>query len=149
VKTRIILCSLALLFVASGCFHATIDTGRTPSGDTISQKWASCWIFGLVPPKTVDAAATCPNGVAVVETQRSFLNQLVGMVTFGIYTPLEIQVTCASGTGADLNVDEDDVVLVEGTDSEEIREAFTKAAQRAVSSGHAVYVRFADEETGA
>jgi hypothetical protein len=41
------------------------------------------------------------------------------------------------------------VVLVEGTNSEEIREAFTKAAQKAVSSGHAVYIRFADEETEA
>lgn len=31
----------------------------------------------------------------MVETQVSFLNQLVGALTFGIYTPMHITVTCA------------------------------------------------------
>jgi hypothetical protein len=30
-----------------------------------------------------------------VETRLSFLNQLVGFLTLGIYTPMDIRVTCA------------------------------------------------------
>lgn len=55
-----------------------------------------------MPPPTVNAMATCGNaGVAVVETQQSFLNGLVGVLTFGIYTPIQITVTCGQGEQQD------------------------------------------------
>lgn len=49
----------------------------------------------LLPPSMVSTAERCPNGVAKVETQQSFVNQLVGFLTLGIYTPMQIKVTCA------------------------------------------------------
>jgi hypothetical protein len=67
--------------------HATIDTRATPSTQVISKEWAAGWIYGLVPPSTVETAAKCPNGVAKVETQLSVLNQLVSLLTLYIYTP--------------------------------------------------------------
>jgi hypothetical protein len=79
----------------AGCYHATIDTGRQPSPETVEKKWASGWVYGLVPPKTISTAAKCSDGVAKVETQLSFLNQVVGLLTLGIYTPMEIRATCA------------------------------------------------------
>jgi len=85
--------TLAALF---GCFHATVETGATPSAVTVENRWASGWIFGLVPPSTISTAEQCTTGVARVETQLSFLNQLVGFLTIGIYTPMDIRVTCAS-----------------------------------------------------
>jgi len=30
-----------------------------------------------------------------VETQQSFVNQLVGFLTLGIYTPMDLRATCA------------------------------------------------------
>jgi hypothetical protein len=67
----------------------------------INKSFASGWIFGLVPPKTVSTAAKCPAGPAIVETQLSFVNQLVSFLTLGIYTPMAIKVTCAAaGRGA-------------------------------------------------
>src|SRR5262249_5250434 len=75
---------------ASGCYVATVDM-RKPEGAVHVQKFASCWVYGLVPPPTVDAAALCPNGISKVETQHSFLNYLVGGLTFGIYTPIQIK----------------------------------------------------------
>lgn len=93
---RSLLCLIAASVLA-GCYHATIETGRTPSPQTLEKKWASSWIYGLVPPSTVATMERCPNGVARVETQLSFLNQLVGLLTWGIYTPMEIVVTCAAG----------------------------------------------------
>jgi hypothetical protein len=72
----------------------------------VGDKWASGWILGLVPPDAIDAGAECPNGVARVETQLSFVNQLVSIITFGIYTPMQIDVTCAArgGDDADLTI---------------------------------------------
>ena len=88
--------ALAVVVVgATGCYHATIETGATPSAVTVEKKWASSCIYGLVPPSTIDTKAKCANGVAKVETQHSFVNQLVGFITLGIYTPMEITATCA------------------------------------------------------
>jgi hypothetical protein len=87
--------ALALLLCSAGCYHATVQTGATPSTQTVEKKWASGWIFGLVPPSTTGTGAQCPNGVAKVETQLSFGNQLVSFLTLGIYTPMDIRATCA------------------------------------------------------
>lgn len=86
----------ALCFAGTACYHATINTGRPVSTDSISVPWANSFVYGLVPPPIVETAARCPNGVAKVETQHSFLNSLVGALTFGIYTPIRIDVTCAA-----------------------------------------------------
>ncbi|HSR43472.1 MAG TPA: Bor family protein [Longimicrobiales bacterium] len=88
---------LAALFVIvlPGCYHATVNTGRTPGSETHEIKWAHSFILGLVKPKTVDAMEECRGGVARVETRLSFLNQLVAGLTSGIYTPMRITVTCA------------------------------------------------------
>ncbi|NIS35132.1 MAG: hypothetical protein GWN79_22110, partial [Actinobacteria bacterium] len=93
--------SLTLVAVGlAGCYHATIDTGLRPSGETVSEEWAHGFVAGLVPPSTVETASRCPNGVAQVETQLSFLNQLASFLTFGIYTPMTIEVQCAeAGSG--------------------------------------------------
>jgi len=82
--------------LCAGCYHATVETGAAPSTEVIHQPFASSWIYGLVPPKTVEAESKCPNGVSKVETQHSFVNELVGILTLGIYTPMEIKVTCAT-----------------------------------------------------
>jgi Bor protein/Prokaryotic membrane lipoprotein lipid attachment site len=89
--------ALTIAVALSGCYHATIETGLPPSPQTLEKKWASGWIYGLVPPSTIETMQRCPNGVAKVETQLSFTNQLVNFITFGIYTPMEIVVTCAAG----------------------------------------------------
>jgi hypothetical protein len=88
--------SVVVLVLLAGCYHATVETGVTPSTVVIEKSFASGWIFGLVPPSTVSTAEKCPNGVAKVETQLSFLNQLVEVLTLGIYTPMHIKVTCAA-----------------------------------------------------
>lgn len=96
---------IALLLVGTllsqGCYHATIETGKAPGPETIDKPWASSFVYGLVPPSTVETAQKCPNGVAKVETQQTFLNGLVNLLTFGIYTPMAIKVTCAARSSAD------------------------------------------------
>jgi hypothetical protein len=89
------LTAVLLLVSFAACYHATIDTGLTPSPQTVEKPWASSFIEGLVPPSTVETQAKCPHGASKVETQHSFLNMVVGAITFGIYTPMDIKVTCA------------------------------------------------------
>lgn len=106
----------ALAFLASGCYHATINTGIAPGTQQIHQPWAKSFVYGLVPPETVEAMETCgPAGVARVETLQSFLNGLVAGLTFGIFTPMTITVTCGQG--------EEDADLPEVTSREEFEAA--------------------------
>ena len=93
--TRLVLIFSAALLAA--CFHATVETGAPPATQVVQKDWASGWLFGLVPPSPISTASACPNGVSKVETQQTFLNGLVHILTVGIYTPLAIKATCASG----------------------------------------------------
>ena len=133
---------LAVVLIASGCYHARIETGLTPSAQVIEQSFASGWIYGLVPPSTVKAGEQCPNGVAIVETELSFVNQLVNAITFGIYTPMHIKVTCAAGGSASLATPAESVAVAQDASAEEVSQAFMQAADLAVASEHAVAVRF-------
>lgn len=134
---------VVLLAVSSiGCYHAQVTTGRTPSAIVIDKPFASGWIYGLIPPDTVEAASECSDGVARVETQLSFVNQLVTAITFGIYTPMHITVTCASAGSASARESGLEIVVERATASD-VRRTFEAAADEAVASGEAVYVRFA------
>ncbi len=44
----------------------------------------------------METEARCPTGVARIETRRSLVNYLVNFLTLGIYTPMQIDVTCAA-----------------------------------------------------
>jgi hypothetical protein len=119
-----------------GCYHATIETGLQPNGQVITQKWATSWIHGLVPPKTVAAASQCPDGVARVETQQSFLNLVATAVTFGIFSPMQIDVACggrrSDAGGSTLKVGAGD----------DLQETLSNAARLSQETGEAVYVEF-------
>jgi hypothetical protein len=131
----------ACIVVFSGCYHATVTTGLTPSTEVIHETFASSWVYGLVPPNAISAELKCKHGVATVETQLSFLNQVVGIITIGIYTPMDIKVTCAAA-GAMGEAVRPDLVLPEDATPGEFQMAFAKAADLAVSSGRAVHVRY-------
>jgi hypothetical protein len=118
-----------------GCYHATIETGATPSTTLIENHWASGWVFGLVPPKTVATAAKCPSGVAKVETQLSFVNQLVSFLTIGIYTPMDIVVTCAEAPPA-----QSSLAVPASAPLEAWHIALAKAATTAIETHAPVYV---------
>ena len=129
-----------VVFVGVGCYHATIETGATPSNQVVEEPWAASWIFGLVPPETVETASQCPNGVARVETVHSFLNGLVAALTFSIFTPMTIKVTCAARS--DDAEDGADVVLNEGASEGQRQEALELAAYRSAAEGKPILVRF-------
>jgi hypothetical protein len=126
---------LITVLATTGCFHATIDTGRQPSGQTVTVPWAHSFVYGLVPPSTVETAQQCPNGVARVETQHSFLNGLAAVLTFSLYTPMTIEVQCAASDD-----DADAPSALRPTDGETPQELVTRAVSQARRTGEAVTV---------
>lgn len=139
-RKRWLVVLLAVLITQAGCYAAKVETGLPPSTKVIKQGFAACWIYGLVPPKTVAAAAQCPDGVAVVETQLSFVNGLVGILTLGIYTPMQIVVTCAERPKTGALEEWPHVNLSKNASDEEIRAVFTRAADMAVQTGQPITV---------
>lgn len=82
----------------AGCYQTRVTTDRQPSDQVIEEKWATGFVNGLVTPGAkIDAAQRCDNGVAIVETEVGFLNQVVSGLTGGIYSPMTVRVTCARG----------------------------------------------------
>ncbi|TVR29829.1 MAG: hypothetical protein EA390_09090 [Balneolaceae bacterium] len=124
----------------TGCYHAQITTGMEPSAEVYEQTFASSWIYGLVPPSVVEAQNHCRNGVARVETRLSFVNQLVGMLSFGIYTPMHIKVTCASSR-ADIPTDRSTMYTINSDDSEDvISSTLSKAVEKSLKDSEPFYL---------
>jgi len=123
-------------FALTGCYHAVIQTGRPESSDVISIKWANSFVYGLVPPPVLETASRCTNGVAKVETQHSFLNGLVAAITLGIFTPMQLDVTCAArGTASAVPV----IKVEQGRTAER---ALSEAINMSAEQHTAVYVQF-------
>lgn len=94
-KLAVPLAVAALLIGSAGCYHSILTTGLTPGTEVHHETFKPAFINGLV-PATVDASSYCAGKRwARVETQQSPVNVLVSIVTLGIFTPMDITVTCA------------------------------------------------------
>jgi hypothetical protein len=95
--TRIHSLALVALSASVGCYHVTVVTGAPMAPQTIDKGWQNGFVYGIVPPGEISTKEACPQGIAKVETERSFLNGLVNSITYSIYSPSHTTVTCASG----------------------------------------------------
>jgi len=86
----------ALAMSAPACYHITVLSGAPTTATTVDKPWQNSFVYGLVPPAEM-TSEKCPSGVAKVETERSFLNSLVAGLTWSLYTPMHVTITCASG----------------------------------------------------
>jgi hypothetical protein len=93
-----LLLAVAAVALSSACYRVTVLSGA-PEAPTpaVMVPWANGFIYGLVPPPTVNTNAQCTQGVAKVVTEQSLVNSLAALVTFSLYTPMQIAVTCATG----------------------------------------------------
>lgn len=133
--------SLALVATLAACHHQTIETGLSPGSTVIDMPWVATWVFGIVPAQEIDVRNQCPGGVAVVETERSFLNGLVGGITFGIFTPVHVRITCASGS-ASVPASMRQFVVPAGASAEQQAAVLTAAVQASMQRQQSVAVRF-------
>lgn len=87
---------LALSFVLSGCATQTyVINGGGPVEPT-KDEMQPFFVSGLGQTKEMDAAEVCGgvDKIAKVESHMSFLNGLLGDLTWGIYTPRQAKVYC-------------------------------------------------------
>ena len=126
--------------LASGCWHATINTGKAPGSQVINNDWQTNWFFGLIPGEPIDASA-CKSGVAKVETQHSFLNLVVAAFVGIVWSPITVTVTCAAGGSASLTP-ADRVVGHAGSTTAETAAAIQAATKLASETGSPVFVKF-------
>ena len=139
-KAGRVLAIAAVALAASACHHQVIQTGRTPGPTVVHKPWTSTWVLGLVPAKPIDVSSQCPNGVATVETQRTFMNGFVALFTGIVWVPVDVKVTCAVGR-ASLNGLE--VINVARDASAEARDAALRAAMvRSSRTGKPVGLTF-------
>lgn len=90
----------ALLVLSTACYKVTVVTAPEPANAVVVDKpWTHSFVYGLVPPSEIDVSKQC-RGISRVVTQRSFLNSLVGALTWSLYTPLQVTTTCSSARTA-------------------------------------------------
>jgi hypothetical protein len=83
-----------------GCAKVTI---RPEGGDKVSttpdyQKSKPYFFWGLVKEYTIDVQEVCENkGVEQIQSQLTFLDGFLGLITLGIYAPKTAMVWCKEG----------------------------------------------------
>ncbi|MEO7966342.1 MAG: hypothetical protein ABIT38_20765 [Gemmatimonadaceae bacterium] len=140
-KRRVVI--LLSLAATTGCFHQVVHTGRTPGQTVILKPWVSTWVFGIVPAKPIDTRAQCPSGVATVDTQTSFVNGLLTVLTIGIWAPQTATITCAGSTAALPSGIELLRVAAQAT-PEQFNATMQLAAKRSAELGRPVAVQFGE-----
>lgn len=104
---RIAVLSALMIVSSSGCYKNTYTTGQ-PMGGSIHTLKATYFIAGLVGDASVDLDQLCPGGVAWFQNRMEPVDWVLGTVTCAIYTPLTIEVRCASGQAYMAIPDEDE-----------------------------------------
>jgi hypothetical protein len=89
---------VAILLATTACFHQAVHSGLAPSTTVVEKQYVATWWWGIVAAKPIDVRQQCPSGVATVETEQSFMNGFVGVLTLGIYSPQRLRVTCAASS---------------------------------------------------
>ena len=87
----------ALLVVASGCFTVTSrpDGGFKVAGQPTFEQRQDFFLWGLVGESHIDAKATCSGKQpAQMQSQQTFVDGLLGLVTLGIYSPQTAKIWC-------------------------------------------------------
>lgn len=88
---------LAFAVLLSGCATVTATPDGQPKlvSEANYEESQAFFIGGLIPSKNVvDTQAVCPSGVRQVQTQTTFVNGLLRLVTFNIYAPRTARVWC-------------------------------------------------------
>lgn len=93
ISKTLAIASCAMLFLSS-CYSYTSVVGKGPQSGTQVSKWNHYVIEGLIPVGISDSKQLA-NGSEdySVQTRQTFVNGLISVLTFGIYTPTTTTVT--------------------------------------------------------
>lgn len=87
-KSQLLIVALSVSIGLSSCYSYTNVVGKGPQQNQTVTKWNHYVIGGLAPVGLSDATQMAGGATDYsVNTKLSFVNALIGAVTFGIYTP--------------------------------------------------------------
>lgn len=86
----------AMSVVLAACSTQSFTMGRNATATPKVDDMQTFFVAGLGQTQTINAAEVCGGAskVAKVESQMTFLNGLLGGLTFNIYTPRQARVYC-------------------------------------------------------
>ncbi|MDY7025900.1 MAG: Bor family protein [Pseudomonadota bacterium] len=89
--------ALAILVPLSGCATQSFNLSEDKSGSYLAyDKMQNFFVGGLGQESTVDASSICGSGdkVSKVQSELTFINGLLGSLTYSIYAPKQSRVFC-------------------------------------------------------
>ncbi|MFP3439129.1 Bor family protein [Pantoea sp. SIMBA_133] len=92
--------SIALIILAialTGCARQSFDLRKDSSVTPAKEETHHFFISGLGQEKSINAAEVCGGSdkVSRTETQLTFMNGFLNIITFGIYTPRDAIIYCS------------------------------------------------------
>ncbi len=91
---------LALLSASAGCYNVKYYSTAVPGPGETHRIWVHSFVGGIITIGEINLDAQCPNGVYKVKSNFTFVDLLLFGVTSGIYTPMNVVVTCGTAPGA-------------------------------------------------
>lgn len=90
---------LGLALAATGCATHTINykNPTAPAGGPTQTAKQSFFLWGLVGGSEVNLDQMCPSGVSQIQSKTSVGDQIFTILTGGIYSPMSVNVSCATG----------------------------------------------------
>jgi len=141
-RTGIAMWLIASFAVLTGCWHTVISTDLPPSTEVYHEGFRPAFIYGLVPAQ-LDASKYCGGRRwARIETQQTPVDWIVAAVTWGIFTPMDVRVTCAARGAMTTPTDASVLRVARGADEKKRSEMLTLAAMIAGQTGKPVYLSY-------
>jgi hypothetical protein len=85
---------LIALALGTGCTKVTYVNPRLPPVGATAEQTGHFFLFGLVGTAIVPAYQACPHGVATVQSKFTLGDEVLGLLTLGIYTPRTYEIVC-------------------------------------------------------
>ena len=90
---NVVMLSIALTFLLSSCYSHTFTIGEGPKSGVVLTEKNNFFIYGLVPGKVSDPQQMAGDAKDYEVTEvHTFVDGLLGIITFGIYTPTTTKV---------------------------------------------------------
>ena len=107
---------ILLCLPLAGCFQHTFTIGTgAPDGEQVYKAWHHHWLFGLIRPEfqhNVLVSELCPSGNATIHKEKTFLNGLIDILTWFIYSPTTVTITFGDGSEVSVDLDAEEVAEI-------------------------------------
>jgi hypothetical protein len=101
--------ALCAILLSTGCYRYAVKVGRGGDVGAAPAKtvWSHHFVAGLAGDAELDVASVCPSNDATVTIERNVIDSLISGATGLMWEPSTVEVYCAGGGVASLEIDAD------------------------------------------